>query len=162
MRWKKSGPVRDAKKSDLDRVTELRRQLHEMYTTGRADFFQKPFGDELTQQTRGMLRDKQSVLLVYEEDGTVCGYLYAVFVSESANLYHDARSYCSVREICVDRTSRGQGIGSAMLQKLREIVVARGCPKIELQNWECNAGALEFWEKQGFGTYVRVMEWKAE
>ena len=101
-------------------------------------------------------------MLVYEEDETVCGYLYAVFVNESANLYRDARSYCSIRELCVDRSCRGQGNGSALLYKLREIVTARGCPKIELQNWECNAAALEFWQKQGFGTYVRVMEWKAE
>ena len=162
MLWKKSEPVRDAKRKDLERVTELRSQLHEMYMTGRPDFFQKPFGDELAQETRGMFRDRQSVLLVCEKDDLVCGYLHAVFVTESASPYRDSRSYCSVRELCVDKVCRGQGIGSALMRTLRERVVARGCPKIELQNWECNAAALEFWQKQGFGTYVRCMEWKAE
>ena len=162
MLWKKSGPVREAKRKDLERITELRRQLHEMYMTGRFDFFQKPFGDELAQQTRGMARDKQSLLLVYEEDGTVCGFLHAVFVTEGATHYRDSRSYCSVRELCVDKSCRGQGIGTALMQSLREAVVSRGCPKIELQTWEFNAAALEFWQKQGFGTYLRCMEWKAE
>lgn len=163
MLWnKKTSPVREAKRKDLDRVTQLRRQLHDMYMTGRSDFFQKPFGDALAQETRGMQHDKQSLLLVYEEDGTVCGYLHAVFVTEDATLYREGRSYCSVRELCVDKSCRGQGIGTALIEALRAQVVARGCPKIELQTWEFNAAALEFWQKQGFGTYLRCMEWKAE
>ena len=163
MLWKKNdNPVREAKRKDLPRVTELRAQLHELYGFGRPDFFQKPFGEELAKETASMQRGRQDLLLIFEEDGAIWGYLHAVFETDSASLYRDARSYCSVRELCVDKSCRGQGIGTALMQALREQTIARGCPKIELQTWEFNAGALEFWQKQGFGTYLRCMEWKPQ
>lgn len=161
MLWKKNAePVREAKRKDLPRVTELRAQLHDMYSFGRPDYFQKPFGDELAKEINSMQRGKQNLLLVFSEEEAIWGYLHAVFETEGPSLYRNSRSYCSIRELYVDKSCRGQGIGTALLTALREQVVSRGCPRIELQTWEFNAGALEFWEKHGFCTYLRCMEWR--
>ena len=145
MLWKKSEPVREAKRKDLERITQLRRQLHEMYMTGRFDFFQKPFGDELAQETRGMLRDRQSLLLVCEEDGTVCGYLHAVFVTESATVYRDSRSYCSGLGGPRAGAGRGRGVVRAARARDRARLPEDRAAKLGMQR--CRAGVLA---KAGF------------
>lgn len=163
MLWKKSkDAVRPAKKKDLERIGALRRQAHELHQTGRPDVFQKPFGDALEAQTRQMFYDKNGLLLVTEADGTVCGFVYATFVTESATPVWDSRSYCRIEEITVDKACRGQGYGTALMQKVRAEALARGCPKLELNVWAFNAGACAFWTKQGFVPYLYCMESKTE
>ena len=163
MLWKRSRDgVRPAKKKDLDRINELRRQLHELRQTGRPDVFQKPFGDELAAQTRRMLYDKNGLLLVIEADGTVCGFLYAAFVQEAASPCWDSRSYCKIEEVCVDKSCRGQGYGTRLMDAARQEVIARGFPKMELNVWAFNAAACSFWTKQGFTPYLYCLECKAE
>ena len=159
MLWKKNkDAVRPAKKKDLERIGELRRQAHELHQTGRPDVFQKPFGDALDAQTKKMLYDKNGLLLVTEAEGTVCGFVYATFVTEPATPVWDSRSFCKIEEITVDKSCRGQGYGTALMQKVREEALARGCPKMELNVWAFNAGACAFWTKQGFVPYLYCME----
>ena len=163
MLWKRNRDgVRPAKKKDLDQINALRRQLHELQQNGRPDVFQKPFGDELTDQTRRMLNDKNGLFLVAETDSTVCGYVYAVFVQEGASPHWDSRSFCRIEEICVDKSCRGQGVGSSLMDDVRREVIARGFPKMELNVWAFNAGACSFWTKQGFTPYLYCLESRAE
>ena len=163
MLWKRSrNGVRPAKKKDLDQINALRRQLHELRQTGRPDVFQKPYGDETALQTRRMLYDKKGLLLVTESDGVVCGFVYAVFVREDASPHWDDRSYCKIEEICVDKSCRGQGFGTRLMDAVRKEVAARDFPKMELNVWAFNAAACSFWTKQGFTPYLYCMESKAE
>ena len=159
MLWKKNKEtVRPAKKKDADAISELRRQAHDLHRTGRPDVFQKPFGDELEAQTRKMLYDKNGLLLVTETEGTVCGFVYATFVTESSTPVWDSRSFCKIEEIAVDKSCRGQGYGTQLVQAVRREAVARGCPKLELNVWAFNAGACAFWTKLGFAPYLYCME----
>lgn len=163
MLWKRNkDAVRPAKKKDLERIGELRRQAHELHQNGRPDVFQKPFGDALDAQTRKMFYDKNGLLLVTEADGTVCGFVYATFVTEPATPVWDSRSYCKIEEITVDKALRGQGYGTLLMQKVRAEALAHGCPKMELNVWAFNAGACAFWTKQGFVPFLYCMECATE
>ncbi|MBQ7541027.1 MAG: GNAT family N-acetyltransferase [Clostridia bacterium] len=163
MLWKKNkDAVRPAKKKDLERVNALRTQLLELRGKGRPDFFQKPFGDEMREETRRMLFDKEGLLLVAETDDTVNGYVFASFVRESATILRDGRSFCKVEEICVDKACRGQGIGTLLIEALNREVIARGFPKLELNVWAFNSAACAFWTKQGFTPFLYCMERKVQ
>ncbi len=162
MLWGKKNGIREAKRKDIDAINALRRQAHEMQTTGRPDIFQKPFSDAIAQQTQRMVRDKDGILYVYEREGVVCGFVWATFESEGASDYWDSRSYCCVQEICVDKSCRGQGIGTALMDEVRREAAARGCPKVEAQVWAFNGGACAFFSKQSFTPYIYRMEWKTD
>ncbi len=159
MLWKKNSDApRPAKKKDLERIGELRRQAHELHQKGRPDVFQKPFGDALQAQTRQMLYDKNARLLVVQSEGDVVGFVYARFVTESASPVWDSRSYCKIEEIVVDKSCRGQGYGTLLMQAVRNEAVAYGSPKMELNVWAFNGGACAFWTKMGFTPYLYCME----
>ena len=162
MFWGKKDGVRAPKRKDVDAINGLRRQAHEMQTLGRPDIFQKPFHDAIALQVQRMLKEKNGLLRVYERDGTVCGFVYASFETEGACDYWDSRSFCRVQEICVDKSCRGQGIGTALMDEVRREAASRGCPKLELQVWAFNGGACAFWTKQGFTPYMYCMEWKTD
>ena len=109
-----------------------------------------------------MLYDKDGLLLAAEVDGTVCGYLHILFIQEPQTAVWDSRSYCKIEEICVDKSCRGQGIGTLLMDAARREVIARGYPKMELNVWAFNAAACAFWTRQGFTPYAYCMECKAE
>ncbi len=159
MLWKKNkDAVRPAKKKDLDQISGLRRQAHELHQKGRPDVFQKPYGDALDAQTKQMLYDKNGLLLVVQAEDEVVGFVYATFVTEDATPVWDSRSFCKIEEITVDKSCRGQGYGTQLVQAVRDEATARGCPKLELNVWAFNAGACAFWTKQGFQPYLFCME----
>jgi len=53
----------------------------------------------------------------------------------------------------VSKTWRGQGLSTAMLQKVESIALQRGCCKITLEVLEGNLVARKAYEKFGFSGY---------
>ena len=54
------------------------------------------------------------------------------------------------------------GVASAIIKFAREDAARRGFPKLELDMWEFNEGALAFYESAGFSTFRRYMECDAD
>ena len=161
--WRKNkDTVRYAKKKDLEQINILRKQLHDMNCTGDPDNFSMPFGEKLAGEVQSMLRDKSGILLVAQQDGEICGFVYAQCLSEKESLYRLGSRYCAILEMCVDKSLRGQGIGTQLLSFLRAEAAQKGYGHLKLNVWSFNAAACAFWEKQGFTTYMRCMEYKPE
>ena len=55
-----------------------------------------------------------------------------------------------VNYLAVHPERRGRGDGRALMAELEHRLLARGCPKINLQVREDNAVALAFYERLGF------------
>ena len=55
-----------------------------------------------------------------------------------------------VNYLAVDSVHRGRGHARALMDELERRLLARGCPKINLQVREENAAALAFYERLGF------------
>lgn len=157
---KNKDAVRYAKRKDLEQVNILRKQLHDLHCTASPDNFQMPFGEKLEQEAAAMLRDKDGILLVAQQEGDVCGYLYARCRTEPESLYRLTQRYCAVLEMCVDKAVRGQGVGTQLLAFLQDEAAKKGFGHLKLNVWQFNAAASAFFEKQGFTTYMRCMERK--
>ena len=56
-----------------------------------------------------------------------------------------------INYLAVHPTRRGRGHGRAMVRALERRLLARGCPKINLQVREENRAALDFYARLGFG-----------
>ena len=157
---KNKDAVRYAKKKDLERVNVLRKQLHDLNCTASPDDFPMPFGEKLEQEALKMLHDRDGILLVAQQQGEVCGYVYARCQTEPESLYRLTQRYCAVLEICVDKAVRGQGIGTQLLLFLQDEAAKKGFGHLKLNVWQFNAAASAFFEKHGFTTYMRCMERK--
>ena len=152
--------VRFAKENELERVNELRRQVNELHVAGRPDIFKPGFPKELSDHVYTIRNDPKQRIVVCERGGLICGFAVLNHITRPETPFMFERDYLDIDEFCVDEQYRRQGVGSELIAFIREYAKAQGFSKVELNMWEFNTNALEFYEANGFQTYRRYMELK--
>ncbi len=128
--------VRNATLDDLD---ELMAQRAEVAGEGRWIAAELPLDEERDRKTFAESAERGS-LFVAEVDGEIVGML-----GMDVPRYLVADLGMQVRD-----GYRGQGIGSALLERAIEYAREQGCHKIALQHWPHNESARALYEKYGF------------
>lgn len=152
--------IRFAKKSDLEGVNAVRRQVHMVHAEGRPDIFRKKFGRKLSDHIFFYHSGKLSKIVVAKSEESIVGFAVLEIVHKPRSPYNKARSYLRVTEFGVDENHRRQGIGKRLFDFIKVYAAENNFDTIELDVWEFNEGALHFYESQGFATYRRYMEFK--
>jgi GNAT superfamily N-acetyltransferase len=84
-------------------------------------------------------------VLLIEEDGGAQGF--ALFFHNYSTFLAKPGIY--LEDLFVDPTQRGKGYGKALLVKLAEIAVARGCGRLEWSVLDWNQPAIDFYLSLG-------------
>ena len=153
--------IRFAKKSDLPQVNANRRQVHEVHAEGRPDIFRRKFGKKLANLIDDMYEDAYTKIVVADMEGTIGGFAVLEMIEKPKSPYSKARCYLRVTEFGVDESYRRQGIGTALMDFIKQYAAEQDFDTVELDVWEFNEGARQFYESVGFQTYRRYMEYKA-
>lgn len=154
--------VRFAKEKDLNRINELRKQVNDIHVEGRPDVFKAGFGNEIRDFAKVILESENSDIIVAERDGMVCGMACVDYVNRPETVYGNARSFYHVQEIAVDVEFRRQGVAKELLEFMVVDAKKRKLNKIELDVWEFNDSAIEFYQAVGFSQTRRWMEYEVE
>jgi GNAT superfamily N-acetyltransferase len=83
--------------------------------------------------------------LLAERDGAPVGF--ALFFQSYSTWRGRAGIY--LEDLYVQETHRGAGIGTALLRRLAEIAIERGCARLEWSALEWNTSAIAFYERIG-------------
>lgn len=150
--------VRLAKKEELERVNEIRKMVNDVHVLGRPDIFKAGFNDELKNFIYEIWNDENKDIIIAERDGVICGFACIHYVDKPESPFMKARKFYDVDEFGVDVKFRRQGVGTEIINFIRQDAKKRGFDKVELNMWEFNEGALAFYEAVGFRTYRRYME----
>lgn len=86
------------------------------------------------------LEKNPETCLVAEENGEICGVVLGGCDGRRGYIYHAA----------VSPRYRGNGIGSALVNRVLEILREMGISKVGLLTFADNDGGNRFWEKHGF------------
>jgi ribosomal protein S18 acetylase RimI-like enzyme len=89
---------------------------------------------------------KDGLFFVATADGAVIGTIMAGYDGHRGWIY----------SLAVKSESRGRGIGTALLRYAEAALRERGCPKINLQINDTNAGVVAFYEKLGYVVEPRI------
>ena len=142
--------VRKAGKEDIPRILELLIQVDMVHHLGRPDIFKGPATKYSAAQLEEILENDQSPVFVCVDDsGKVSGHAFCIHrqILDDSVLTDVKTLY--VDDICVDEKARGFGIGRALYDHVREYARSCGCHNITLNVWECNPGAMAFYEALG-------------
>lgn len=150
--------IRYAKREDLSRVNELRRQVNDLHVEGRPDIFKPGFNQELQDFLYKIFESDNMDVIVAERGGVICGFACVQYVDKPEGPYSYCRRFYNVDEFCVDAAFRRQGVATEMFDFIKQEAKAKGFERVELNMWEFNEGALAFYESVGFATYRRNME----
>lgn len=150
--------VRFARKEDYEAINALRAPVCALHSNGYPALFKPVFAKDHQERVLKMMEDPEQDVLVAEKNGQLLGFAMVEYIKreETNSMYavHEAH----IVEIGVDETSQGKGIGTALIQAVKDAAKVRGCRSVQLDVWEFNKSALRFYEKLGFVTLRRKME----
>ncbi len=150
--------IRLAHENDLNKVNELREQVHNLHAEGRPETFKPEFAPEMRNFIYTIRNDPEKNIVVAERNGVICGYAVLHHVNRPEHMTKREQDYLDIDEFGVDAAFQRQGVGTAMMTFIRKIASEMGLHRIELNMWEFNKDALAFYEEAGFATFRRYME----
>ena len=150
--------VRPASYEELARINEIRRYVNDVHVNGRSDIFRPGFSAELEQILYKRYETENWVILAAEVEGQIAGFAAVEYLDRPESPYNLARKMYHVEEFGVDPDFHRRGVATALVEYMKKDAAERGYPRIELDMWEFNQGALAFYENVGFQTYRRYME----
>ena len=154
--------VRFAEEKDLEKINALRKQVNDIHVEGRPDIFKAGFGSEIRDFAKVIINGENSDIIVAECNGVICGMACVDYVNKSETPYSKARDFYHVQEIAVDANHRRQGVAKELLEFMIADAKKRNLGKIELDVWEFNDSAIEFYQAVGFRQTRRWMEYEVE
>ena len=149
--------IRKASKDDIRRIIELLHQVNMVHHVLRPDLFKPHTTKYNEQELESMLNDNDKPIFVFD-DGDVLGYAFCqISEVKDDQLLEDIKTLY-IDDICVDETSRGKHVGTALYKYVRDYAQSIGCNNITLNVWEGNSPALHFYQSMGMQVRKTTME----
>ena len=150
--------VRYAKKSELERVNEIRYQVNRVHSNGRPDIFRDDFCDEMKNIVYKVFENEYSDVIVAVNGDTICGFATVEYIVKEKSPYGLQRKFYRIAEFGVDENFRRMGVATKLINFCKQEAKNRGFDRLELDVWEFNEGAMKFYDSVGFKTYREYKE----
>jgi ribosomal protein S18 acetylase RimI-like enzyme len=150
--------VRRAEVRDIPAILELLVQVDMVHHSGRPDLFRGPATKYSADELKEILADEKTpVFVCTDEKDRVLGHGFCILQHSGGRLMVE-HTTLYIDDICVDETARGQGVGRALYEYILDYARTKGCYNVTLNVWNCNPGAMAFYEKLGLVPYRVGME----
>ena len=150
--------IRKAKFTDIDRLSELLYEVHNLHAEGRPDIFQKGKQKYSKEDLESVLTNSQTPVWVAEEKRKVVGYIFCIYEEVKDHTSLTDRKTLYIDDLCVDKEFRQKGIGKSLYNYVKMIAKSNGCYDVTLNVWNLNPGAIAFYEKLGLKPMKIYME----
>ena len=149
--------IRKAEKKDIKGLIALLYQADAVHHGIRPDLFKNNTPKYNEEQLESLLNNESTPIFVYD-DGKIMGHAFCQ-ISEIKNhrLMQDIKTLY-IDDICVDESARGQHIGKALYEFVRDYAKSIGCYNITLNVWEGNDPAYHFYQGMGMQVQKTGME----
>ncbi len=150
--------VRRAETRDIPAILNLLVQVDMVHHRGRPDLFKGPATKYNAEELQAICSDEATpVFVCTDENDRVLGHGFCILQHSGGPLMaeHDT---LYIDDICVDEKARGQGAGRALYERILDYAREKGCYNVTLNVWNCNPGAMAFYEKLGLVPYKVGME----
>ena len=151
--------IRRAIEKDIGGINKLLYQVHRIHAEGRPDIFRlgnKKYND--AELSAIIADDNTPIFVAVDEKEQVLGYAFCIYQEVKNNASLMDRKTVYIDDLCVDATERGQHIGTALYDHVKEEAKREGCSAVTLNVWCLNEGAMRFYEKCGMKPLKVVME----
>ena len=148
--------IRNAEKSDFIQVKNLMLQLQQHHINLRPDVY-KMNDDFFTEETFSKMLEECSVL-VAEENSEIIGAVSYSIMDMKAAIIHPFKSLW-ISDLVVSQNHRGKGIGTLLVEKVKETAKENSVDRIQLNVSSYNTDAVKLYEKLGFTPELIKMEY---
>ena len=149
--------IRKAEKRDIARIIDLLHQVDMVHHVIRPDLFKPNTTKYNEKELEDLLGNDSKPIFVFE-DGEVLGHAFCMVTEvKDDKLLQDIKTLY-IDDICVDEKARGQHVGKALYEHVRDYAASIGCNNITLNVWEGNGPALNFYQNMGMKVQKKTME----
>ncbi len=150
--------VRIADKNEKKEIVNILMQVSKLHSDNRPDIFKEKKICDIMKEIEEIFDDPEKTIIVAESDNKICGVEICKtrLIKDHINL-QDACVF-SIDEICVDENYRKKGIGAALIEEAKRLSKKNKCKRLELNCWEFNESAMEFYINKGFKIQRRFLE----
>lgn len=131
---------------EYEEVNKLAIQVHNCHVGWRPDLFHE-CNDIITKEDLEEMINKNSIF-VAKEDGKIVGYV-SIVVKVREHKGFRYRKQLDIDSICIDENYRNKGIGTALLNYVKEYAIQNDCTDISLNVFPQNVDAIHVYEKMG-------------
>ena len=140
-------------------VIELLEEVLEVHAKIRPDIFIPG----TTKYTEGELLqifadDNRPVFVAVNDKDEVLGYAFCEYRKQPFSNNMIPFTSLFIDDLCVNEKARGQKIGEALINYVKETAKAKGCYEVTLNVWEGNDSARGFYDHAGFKVKESQME----
>lgn len=141
--------IRKANINDLDKIINLKDQVHKLHVKWRPDIFVME-SDMINKEILEELISADSIFVAENEINVVVGYMIAIIKPERKSIGTVSRKYLSIEVIVVDESYRRKGIGTEFLKFSEKLAKEANCTDLYLTVNEENKEGINNYEKFGF------------
>ena len=138
-----------ANESHIPGMIDLLQQVGEVHHRIRPDLFRTGAQKYNESDLAALLKDPTRPIFISEIEGKVAGYAFCIFQETKNDPVLCDRKVLYIDDLCVDESIRGQGIATALYERVCEFAKAQGCHAVTLNVWCGNDSAMKFYEKCG-------------
>jgi ribosomal protein S18 acetylase RimI-like enzyme len=151
--------IRPAEVVDYGALCALIDQVDSLHRENLPDIFQESSGPARQREyILGLIAAENIAFFIAEQDERLVGFVVAILRMSSDIPILVPRSYVLIENLGVDRDYQGQGIGEALMERVRHWAEGEGARSIELTVYEFNRRARIFYESLGYRTESRRMK----
>lgn len=150
--------IRRAAECDIPGIEALLTEIKELHRAARPDIFRE--GPKYDSKGLAALLSDESrpVFVAVTADGQTAGHAFCIITDYRGHSDHADGVSLYLDDLCVGKAFRGQGIGSALFDRVVAAARECGADTLDLNVWEFNKNAVEFYEKRGMTTRNRHLE----
>lgn len=150
--------IRKATLDDYGAVSNFEKKVSLYHVENRPDIL-KDAPDLSKKEFRRMLKSKNWIILVAEDNGKTMGYCKTL-IKDVGNKYWTSMKLLSVYDLYVDSEFRHNGVATELLNEIKTIGKQIGAAQIDLEVWSFNQSAINLYKKTGFTPQRTKMELK--
>ena len=150
--------LRKATLNDIAQTAEIFRQLHELHVKAKPDSFRTvPIGF-FRDRLEWYVREEDTEVLVSDEGGVNAFAAVRMYNVEAEEKF--PRRLCYVDCFAVEENCRRQGVGTRLMEYVREFAKDNNCNSVQLGVSAFNENAKNFYQAAGFTPRNFIMEQK--
>ena len=147
--------IRRAKAEDAEAIGRILYEVHAVHSAIRPDLFLPGRRKYDEAQVKELIQ--RTPVLVAEDEGDVLGYAVC-FLQETEGGSMAAHKTLYLDDLCVDETSRKQGVGRRLFAAVEALAREQGCYDLTLNVWEGNDAARAFYDHLGMKPLKTYLE----
>lgn len=152
--------IRKASTKDIPRIKELLQQVLEIHANIRPDIFIPGTAKYTEKELENILSDEnRPIYVATSEEDTCIGHAFCILKNQPFSNNMVPFKSLFIDDLCVDQNTRGQHIGEKLIEHVKEEAKKMGCYEVTLNVWAGNTSAEKFYEKMGFQTKERQLEY---